>query len=54
MFRNNINIDTFKDFEKLNLEMMERRLNFLKKTCPDAKVLLQKCQNLILSKKKPQ
>jgi hypothetical protein len=42
------------DHLKLTLESMEIRLNFLKKTRLDDKVLLSKCQNLIASKKKQQ
>lgn len=39
-------------FEKLSLESMERRLNFLKRFRKDDKVLLSKCQKLIDLKKK--
>lgn len=52
--KNKKNIDEFKYFEKKSLEEMEKRLNFLKKTRSDDKVLLSKCQNLIASKKKQQ
>ena len=50
--KNSKNMDELKYFEKISLERMEIRLNFLKKTRPDDKVLLSKCQNLIASKKK--
>lgn len=52
--KNSKNIDELKYFEKKSLESMEIRLNFLKKTRPNDKVLLLKCQNLIASKKKQQ
>jgi hypothetical protein len=47
-------MDELKYFEKISLESMEIRLNFLKKTRPDDKVLLSKCQNLISLKTKQQ
>jgi len=50
--KNGKNVDELKYFEKKSLESMEIRLNFLKKTRSDDKVLLSKCQNLIASKKK--
>lgn len=52
--KNKRNVDELKSFQNKSLDEMEKRLNFLKKARSSDKVLLQKCQNLIASKKKQQ
>ena len=49
---NHVNDYNLERFKKLSLKDMESRLQFLKVTRKDAKLLLSKCQKLIDLKKK--